>query len=81
MIAARAQGRPTIVIAIIRDAISHPRAIQAPPNTIQRIFSNKLVRGMARPDEVQSAEMVSLAPARKASSAGGFVGPGCNTPR
>jgi hypothetical protein len=36
--AARAQGIPTIVIAMTTAATSQPNAIHAPPSTIQMIF-------------------------------------------
>ena len=39
--AARAQGMPTIVIAITTAAISQPNAIHAPPSTIQSTFRSK----------------------------------------
>src|ERR671915_231266 len=39
--AARAQGRPIIVIAISTAAITQPTAIQMPPVTIQRMFSTR----------------------------------------
>ncbi len=44
--AARAHGRPMMVIAMITAAISQPTAIHNPPNTIQRIFRNSGTTGM-----------------------------------
>src|SRR5215472_15677934 len=38
--AARAQGRPTMVIAMTMAATSQPKAIHAPPKKIQRKFSS-----------------------------------------
>ena len=38
MNAARAQGRPMMVMAMITAATSQPNAIHAPPSTIQTIF-------------------------------------------
>src|SRR6516164_8065760 len=47
--AARAQGRPMMVIAMITAAISQPAAIQNPPNRIHRRFRTRLAGDMAVP--------------------------------
>src|SRR4051794_26009763 len=44
--AARAQGRPTMVMAMITAASAQPAAIQRPPKTIQRILRNNGRTGM-----------------------------------
>ena len=45
--AARAQGRPMIVIAMMMAATSQPNAIHAPPSTIQRTFRSSETGDMA----------------------------------
>ena len=47
MNAARAQGRPMIVIAMMTAATSQPNAIHAPPSTIQRTFRSSETGDMA----------------------------------
>ena len=47
MNAARAQGMPTMVIAMMMAATSQPNAIHAPPSTIQRIFRSNETGDMA----------------------------------
>src|SRR5471030_2898239 len=44
--AARANGRPTIVIAITKAARSHSSAMYQPPKTIHRMFRSRLIAGI-----------------------------------
>jgi hypothetical protein len=44
--AARAQGRPMMVIAMMTAAIIQPTAIHRPPNRIQMMFSSSETAGM-----------------------------------
>src|SRR6185312_12966885 len=49
LIAALAQGRPIMVIAMITAATIHATAIQSPPNAIQRMFSNSEKKDIGPP--------------------------------
>ena len=49
--AARAQGMPMMVIAMMAAAISQPSAIQKPPSTIQSEIEQELNGGHGRPSE------------------------------
>src|SRR4051812_28338393 len=56
--AARAQGRPTMVIAMITAASSQPSAIQTPPVKSHRTLRTKLMSGI---DGASDAEIAELA--------------------
>src|SRR5215469_13919227 len=45
--AARAHGRPTMVIAIMAAAINHARAIHRPPERIHSTFSRRKITGIS----------------------------------
>ena len=57
--AARAQGMPTIVIAMTTAATSQPNAIHAPPSTIQMIFRSNETGDMTDISIVAHARMKS----------------------
>ena len=57
--AARAQGRPMMVIAMMTAAISQPTAIQRPPKTIQNRLSRRDRADMGLPEEVAPITTIS----------------------
>src|SRR5215471_4935888 len=68
--AARAQGIPMMVIAMITAAISHSTAIQRPPNTIHARL-NRMDNGDMTPSRLNGVpDDVRVAPAR--CQCGGF---------
>ena len=57
--AARAQGKPMMVIAMMIPAITQPRAIQRPPKTIHNRFSTRDRADMGLPEEVAPITTIS----------------------
>src|SRR6516162_6648088 len=72
--AARAQGRPTMVIAMMTAATSEPKAIHAPPRKIQRTFRSSDT-GCIRAPAVREVDAIYQCSGPRAT---GFAAAGLN---